>query len=275
MSPTDLLPAGQEFATVGHLYRSIESGLVNLAGKLGGDRLFIGPPRAQATMASFGWPDLAPIADLASASRAIGRIVEQGEGARGEWSSAHYGRFLAIEEEYARMRAADPDFEPAHPVTAAGVRPVEGRPPAIRITEPATAAVSDLFNVVYDLVLQMVVRYFAFGHETDEQLAVLADAAVGLMFGAIRPLGMLLATLPVGGEHPGATAGANFALAYRSSFLLPHRRAAWIRFSERLEEAAAFCDPIELPAEGKAVLDGVGSRLRSLEATLAAHIEPV
>ena len=93
---------------------------------------------------------------------------------------------------------------------------------------------------MYELLLQMIARYFAFGHETPEQREVLASTAVGLMFQAIKPLGLLLACLPVGPEHPGATAGANFQLPYRASFLLPHRRSAWLRFAERLDELAVF-----------------------------------
>ena len=120
----------------------------------------------------------------------------------------------------------------------------------------------------------MIVRYFAFGEESDEELAVLAGASVHLMIGVIKPLGRLLATLPVGPERPGATAGANFQLAYRANFLLPHRRAAWIRFSERLEEAADFSDTIALPLEGRAVLEGVTRVLRAVRADLEGHIEP-
>ncbi len=275
LRPGDLVPAPQEFATVSHLYRSIDAGLVNLAARYGERRLFIGPPRAQATPTTFRWPDLVPIADLTTASGVIRRIVEQGEGARGDWRSAHYGRFLAVLEEYLEVRAADPGFQPAHPVAAAGVRRVEGVEPAVRITDTTTAAVSDLFNVTYDLLLQMIVRYFAFGHETDEQLQVLAHASVSLMFGVIGPLGSLLAVLPVGPEHDGATAGANFELAYRSSFLIPHRRAAWVRFGERLEEAATFSDAIDAPPDTRAVLDRVGPHLRAVGAELESHVEPV
>ena len=101
---------------------------------------------------------------------------------------------------------------------------MEGIEPDVYITDPATGGCSDLFNAVYELLLQMIARYFAFGHETPEQRQVLAHAAVGLMFRAIKPLGLLLARLPVGPDHPGATAGANFQLPYRASFLLPHRR---------------------------------------------------
>lgn len=275
MQATELLPRGQEFGTVSHLYRSIEAGLARLAERFGESGLFIGSPRTQASATTFRWPDLVPITDLASATSAIERIVEQGEGARGEWRSAHYGRFLAVSEEYLALRQADPAFEPAHPVVAAGVRAVEGVEPAVRITDAATAATSDLFNVVYDLLLQMLVRYFAFGHETDEQLQALAHSCVSLMFGAIKPLGLLLATLPVGPEHPGSTAGANFALAYRSSFLLPHRRAAWIRFCERLEEAASLNDAIDVDPQGRVVLDRVGKHLRRVSDELRVHIEPV
>ncbi len=275
MSATDLVPRPQEFSTVSHLYRSIEAGLANLASKYGERTLFIGPPRAQATPATFWWPDLVPIADVATASRVIERIVEQGEGARGDWRSAHYGRFLSVLDEYLELRSAGPTFEPAHPVTAAVVRGVEGMEPEVRITDAATAAVSDLFNLAYDLVLQMIMRYFAFGHETDEQLQVLANASVSLMFGVIKPVGLLLAGLPVGPDHPGATAGASFQLAYRSNFLIPHRRAAWVRFRERLEEMASFGETIVAAPAAKAVLDQVTQHLQRVAGELGAHIEPV
>ena len=77
------MPRGQEFATVGHLYRSIETGRAHLADRLGEDRLFIGPAFQQADETAFGWPDLQPITDLAGAGRAIERNVEQGGGAGG------------------------------------------------------------------------------------------------------------------------------------------------------------------------------------------------
>lgn len=273
LTERDLVPRGQEFETVGHLYRSIEAGLHRLADKYGEEQLFIGPPRAQASPASFGWPDLVPLRDLKSAGDAIERIVEQGEGARGNWTSAHYGRFVTVLEEYLAAKSANPAFEPAYPVSAAGVRAVDGIEPEVYITDPVTAEVSDLFNISYDLLLQMIARYFAFGEETDEQLKVLADTSVGLMFAAIKPLGLVLARLPVGPEHPQLTAGANFQLAYRSNFLLPHRKAAWIRFQERLEEAADFAGSIDAPPDVTMVLDRVAGRFRSLSRTLAAHTQ--
>jgi hypothetical protein len=276
MSASELQPRPQDFATQGQLYRSLGDGLRNLVDRLGEDGLFIGPPWAQAAPDSFGWKELVPVRDLESALAVLETIVEQGEGATKDVEGSHFGRFQAVLDELLEVQAADPTFRPAHPVTAAVVRGVEGEAlTGPRITDPTTAAVSDLFNVVNDLILQMVCRYFAFGHETGEQQGTLANAAVGLMFGAIKPLGLLLAELPVGDELPGATAGANFQLAYRANFLLPHRRVAWVRFSERLEEAAEFAAGIEGPERVRRTLDGVQRGLERTLQRLAEHIEPV
>ncbi len=274
MSAAEIIPRGQDFTTQGTLYRSVERGLAHLADVLGEDRLFIGPSFHQAEETSFGWPDLGPITNLDGAVRALERIVEQGEGATGDWATAHYGRFLAVLGEYQAMVRADPGFAPSHPVVGAGMRPVEGIEPDVYITDPATGGCSDLFNAVYELLLQMIARYFAFGHETPVQRQVLASTAVGLMFQAIKPLGLLLARLPVGPEHPEATAGANFQLPYRASFLLPHRRAAWIRFAERLDELADFARTLQ-PATGHDVVTAVSQALARAASELTAHVETV
>jgi hypothetical protein len=46
-----------------------------------------------------------------SAKAALELIMEQGEGAHGDWRAAHFGRFLEVLHEYLAMREADPDFE--------------------------------------------------------------------------------------------------------------------------------------------------------------------
>lgn len=275
MSEDELQPRGQDYVSQGDLYRALEDGLERLAERLGEEGLFIGPPRAQAGPESFGWPGLIPVTDLASAKIALARIIEQGEGGTShDVEVAHYGRFLAVLDEYLAIREQDPGFEPAHPVTAASVRVVEDEQPSgPMITDATTVAVSDLFNVVNDLVLQVLSRYFSFGEETSEQLAVLTDVAVDLMFGAINPLGQLLAVLPVGDAHPGMTAGANFQLAYRANFLLSHRRVAWIRFAERLEQAASFADGVGDDAATRSVLLRVAEGFRKNASSLRAHVE--
>ena len=94
------------------------------------------------------------------------------------------------------------------------------------------------------------------------------------MFEAIKPLGLLLAGLPVGPDHPGLTAGASFQLPYRVSSVLPHRRSAWLRFAERLHELADFADSLRPPV-GADKVAAVAVALRRAAATMAAHIETV
>src|SRR6516225_3737060 len=64
MAERDIVPQPQDFATVGHLYRSIEQGLAHLTDKFGERHLFVGPPRAQAVPADFHWPELVAVTDL-------------------------------------------------------------------------------------------------------------------------------------------------------------------------------------------------------------------
>src|ERR1700758_36885 len=116
MQPGDIAPHAQDFATVGHLYRSIEAGTDHLAEKYGERWLFVGPPRAQATQQYFGWPELVPVTDVASARQAIGEILEQGEGPRGDWRNAHFGQFVEILDEFEQLREADRGFDPVRPV---------------------------------------------------------------------------------------------------------------------------------------------------------------
>jgi len=196
LSERDIVPRGQDFATVGHLYRSIEAGLAHLADLHGEDWLFVGPPLAQATIDHFGWPELIPVTGLASTQRAIDQILEQGEGPRGDWQNAHFGQFVEILDEYQQMRDANPGFDPVRPVLAVNVRPHEDDVEVPLISDPLTARVTDLFNVSYEILLQILERFFAHTEETDAQLKTLADITVGLMIRVIKPLGNLITTLP-------------------------------------------------------------------------------
>lgn len=270
----DIVPRLQDFATVGHLYRSIEAGLHHLADKLGERRLFVGPPRAQATATHFSWPELVAVTDLASACRAIEEILEQGEGPRGEWRAAHFGQFVQILDEYQQAREANPAFDPARPVVVANVRPCPHDSSVPLISDPVTAGCTDLFNVAYEVLLQALERYFAHTEETDAQLAALADLTIGLMFRVIKPLGDLITTLPAGPDHPGRTAGPSFELFYENDYLMPHRDAAWALMEERLREAAEFCRRIEAGAETTVAdrLAPVGAGLAQMADTLAAHL---
>ena len=171
----EVMPHMQGFLTAGHLYRGIEHGLSDLASRLGEPVLFVGEPRAQATPERFGWPPLIAVTDLASARAAIDEVIEQGEGARGDWQTAHYGRFLAIWNEYQKLREEDPSFEPARPVVPAFVQqPYDIEEPQPQPAEPLTRRVAELFSLAYEVLLQVQTRLFTHTDETDEQLDVLS-----------------------------------------------------------------------------------------------------
>ena len=247
-------PRLQDFDTIGQLYRAIEIGLDRLSERLGEARLFLGPPSGQATQRDFGFPDLVPVTDLASAHAAIDVIVEQGEGARGEWRDAHFGRLVTVLDEFLDLRDADPSFAPSRPVLAASVREREDGLPVPLITDPFTSRCVDLMNAVYEVTLQLLARQFAHTDETADQLNVLARVAVGLMRSVVKPLGGLVTRLPVGPEHPGRTAGPTFDLFYGADYLLPHREAAWTVMEERMRTLAELatrcrdvCSPLYLP----------------------------
>jgi CDGSH-type Zn-finger protein/truncated hemoglobin YjbI len=274
MNKRDIVPRGQDFATVGHLYRSIEAGFAHLAAKHGEDWLFVGPPRAQATARDFRWPELVAVTGLASSQRAIQEILEQGEGPRGDWREAHFGQFVAILDEYQQLRAANPGFDPVRPVLAANVRVPERDAGVPLITDPLTAKVTDLFNVGYEILLQIFERFFAHTEESDAQLTTLADATVGLMLRVVKPLGDLITTLPVGDGHPGKSAGPSFELFYETDYLMPHREAAWALLAERLDDSARLCSELCVGRGGRLAgqLAPVLSAMQDIGRTLAAQL---
>jgi Ferritin-like len=268
-----VMPHEQEFATVGHLYRGIEQGFRRLVEKYGEHRVFVGPPEAQATWRYFWWPELVAVTDLASAQAAIETIVEQGEGARSDRDDAHFGMFLRVLVEYLEFKRRDPDFEPTRPVTAAWVRPPGDAklPNPMLITDPTTAGVANLFNATYEVMLQMLIRFFAHTEETEEELQTLSSTAVDVMSLLIKPLGQPLTTLPVGAEYPGKSAGPNFEF-YRTSYLLPHRHAAWVLMHERLLELAVYCARVGAWPSAPPELMTIEETFRKLARALEQHI---
>src|SRR5207249_3378997 len=162
-SPTNgIEPLELPFSTVGELYRDIEDGFKALTTRHGEARVFIGPPRAQATSAYFPFQGLTPVTDLASALKAIELIVEQGEGLRGDIENSHYARFLAIRGELDRLRAGRSDFEPARLVMENPyVDPPADATGYNLIDHPQARAISELFNACYGLMLEMLMRFFA------------------------------------------------------------------------------------------------------------------
>ena len=262
----------EEWHTVGHLYRGIEKGLAHLVERYGDADVFIGPAKAQATTQVFEWSDLTAVTDLASASAAIEVIVEQGEGARGDWVKSHFGKFVGILEDFLSLRALDPTFEPARPVLPVYLR----QPPDVDLVtlvrDPLTRRVADLFNAVYEVTLQVQSRYFVHHGETPEELETLAKTAKHLMNWVMRTLGPVLTALPVGPEFPGRTAGPAFEIVRPAFFVLPHREAAWKILHERLETLAAVCTSLARETSPD-VMTKMEGNLRGMAGDLDQHLK--
>ncbi len=271
-TPTTLMAAPQNYHTVGHLYRSIEHGFAQLVERYGEAGVLFGPPHAQATPEVFGWRELVPVTDLASARAAIELIVEQGEGAGGDWREAHFGRFSTILDEFLAATRADPDFSPARPARPAYVRRPPDQPQATIISDPLTAQVADLFDTAHQTMLQALCRCFMHSDETDDEVSTLVGTAVRLMAGVLRPLGSVLTTLPLGPDHPGELAGPAFYMVHPSQFMLPYREAAWKVMVQRLGEMGDACARLGLEA-GLGQVAGLEPNVRAIAAGLQAHLD--
>jgi hypothetical protein len=267
----EMEPSEVEFSTVGELYRDIEQGFQSLVERSSEERVFIGPPRAQATSAHFPIPGLMAVTDLVSARRAIEEIVEQGEGLRGDIENSHYARFLAIRGELDRLRAERSDFEPARPVLANPfVEPPADATGFNLIENPEARALADLFNGAYGLMVELLMRFFAHTEETHEELSTLAGTAMGTMLGVLKPLGPMLTSMPATSSAATPTAGPAFAF-YRSIDYLPHRDAAWALFDERFEELAILSEKLVSAGHGATGLTGVHNTVLSLGDGLRRH----
>src|SRR6266550_3345716 len=262
----------EEWHTVGHLYRGIEAGLAYLVDRDGEAAVFIGPPKAQATTQVFEWPELTAVTDLASASVAIELIVEQGEGARGDWVKSHFGKFVGILEDFLAMRAADPSFDPVRPVEPAYVRLPPDVASGTLIEEPLTARVADLCNGLYELMLQVLSRYYVHHGETPAELETLSRTAKHLMNWVIRKLYPVLTTLPIGPSQPGRTAGPTLDVARPAYFVLPHRDPAWKIINERLDVLTETCATLA-QEPGLAALGELSGDLRAMAGDVRKHLD--
>ena len=267
-----IIAAPQPWQTVGHLYRGIEAGLAHLCERYGEAAVFIGAPSVQATTEIFEWEELTAVTDLASARRAIDVIVEQGEGASGDWVHAHFGKFVGILEDYLATKAADPSFNPARRVEPAYFRLPADVETGILIEDALTARVAELCNGLYEVILQVLCRYYVHQDETPDELDTLARTAKHLMNWVLRVVASALTTLPIGPSHPGRTAGPTLDIVRPAFFVLPHREAAWKIIKERLDTLTEICDSLaQEPA--LSVLAGLPEKLSSMAADFGAHLD--
>jgi hypothetical protein len=266
-----LVGVSQPWQTVGHLYRGIEAGLAALCARYGEDAVFIGPARAQAVTDIFEWPELTAVTDLTSARSAVQTIVEQGEGARGDWLKSHFGTFVGILEELLAVQAADPAFNPARPVEPAYVRLPADVESGTLIEDPTTAQVADLANGLYEIMLQVLGRYYIHHGESAAEFDILARTAKHLMNWVMRQLGPVLTALPVGPSHPGLAAGPTFDIARPTNLLLPHQDAAWKIIKERLDALEDACVSLS-KQPGLNGLAPLSAKLQSMSRDIDTHV---
>jgi len=169
------------------------------------------------------------------------------------------------------VQAADPAFNPARPVEPAFVRLPPDVEAGTLIEDPTTAQVADLATGLYEVVLQVLSRYYIHHGETAAEFDTLARTAKHLMNWVMRELGPVLTGLPVGPSHPGRTAGPTFDIARPSIFVLPHQDAAWKIIKERLDALQQACASLGQQA-GLGALTPLAGKLRSMSQDIAAHI---
>ncbi len=262
-------PFEVDFSTVGEFYHKIGTGFTSIPS----DVLFIGPREAQANARYIDLDgELISVVDCDSALRAIEMIVQQGESPTYEHPDAHFCVFDGIRMEYeaetARARENGETFDPVRPVVANPMTHFYddiSRGAVIR--DELTHNVADLYNVGYDTMLLMLLRFFAHTDESDQELEVLSRATLRMMASVLRPLGEALTKMPAGPAYPGRTAGPGFGFN-RDVHLLPHKESAWIFFTERLGQmatkAAYIHTHFEVPSEieeAAAALQDIASRV--------------
>ncbi len=233
-----IMPATQDYSTIGHLYRGIYHGFEVLARRYGEKALFCGDVNDQVGPSDSGFAELCLVTDLASAKTAIETIVEQGEGAPGHSENSHYQKFLRVRQELDEVLKNDPDFAPAFPVARNPVarRPLDGTN-RIWVTDPEAVRVLDLANSLYAMMLRLLSQ--AYGRDPEEagHKANFISLARRLM-SILAPVCEHLASLPCGPEHPGVHAGMSFTML-RDTARLPPGPGEMRFLNERMQEIAA------------------------------------
>ncbi|WP_288380998.1 ferritin-like domain-containing protein [uncultured Massilia sp.] len=229
-----------DYETVGELYGAIAAGVSYLAAQLGEAGLFVGKREAQLTERDVFLPGLCSIANEADALRAVGLIVEQGEGSEVCFETSHYARFRAIREQWQALAGQRGDFKPyrdcaRHPVMRS---PVSTGVRVQVVSEPAITLL-DVGNAGYFLML----RILALMSDTVNCLLprpVVMGQALALMH-ALADIGSKLTTLPANPEHPGVNAGLTFTLS-RTALGYESPDSAARLIAERMELLAAHAD---------------------------------
>lgn len=244
-----LTPMPIDYATVGAFYARLSSDLRAFVAHVGEQAAFCGNPGLQLSQAEVTIFGAKPVICIKTALAAFDYIVTEGEGAPLHNSRSHYVRFIAVREELAALKAANPDFRPAFPAAENPVlrRPVRAGKRVWIENEEAAEAV-DLANAAYALMLRLI----AYSYVTDrahphKRLAV--DLGIGVMR-AVAELANFAARLPAGPSNPDCHAGMSFT-ALRDAAPLPAGDAAVRFFRERFAELSSAASRFARDRDGR------------------------
>ncbi|HKO46182.1 MAG TPA: ferritin-like domain-containing protein [Polyangiaceae bacterium] len=235
-----LTPMALDYDTVGAFYETLGASLKAFVAHLGEDAAFSGDPLLQLSAAELALAGARPVICMKTALGAFATIVEQGEGAPEHSAGSHYQKFLGIRNEYAALKAANPDFVPAFPAAHNPVlRPPMGRTGRVWIEHEEAAETVDLANTGYGLMLRLLAHSYLVSRPMPEK-ALAVDLSMGLMR-AVTLLAERAARLPAGPSNPGCNAGMSFT-ALRDAASLPPGASTRRFFIERLTEMAKAAD---------------------------------
>jgi hypothetical protein len=251
-APEDrLMTHGGDYSTVSDLYECIKQGIQHLNKTIGPAQLFCGNKSLQLNTDDVSIEGMGPIRDEASSLEAIERIVEEGEGgASGETS--HFQKFKEIRKQYRAALAKNPKSSPARACARNPVmrKPVDGAE-VVWVNEPKAAAVLDLANAFYDLMLRTLTLLYSGADRSKKDRGDI----LSLTFDMMKCLSMTasyLRRLDANADFPGIKAGATFTT--NRHFLPPLLSNEKLLLRERLEEIRATLH--HLPKPLAAMIEG-------------------
>lgn len=256
----DIAPDPLTYTRVGDLYNQIKTAITVIDEQ----SLFVG---SATTQDQDDWTNglrLSKVTDRPSALQAIDFIIEDGEGTPEHREHSHYASFRRIREALAAEIACHRQFDPARPVINNPLtRAHRDAPGGNIITHPDTLEIAELFNVIYNTMLLMLMQFYTFGNESPEQRAGLQAAIRQTMSSVIRPLGEILTTLPAGNTFLGQNAGPGFEI-YDDLSLPTSARIAWTVLVERLSQIVNDSNRLRQKPAAPARLDFIYQNLNVL-----------
>jgi len=238
-----ITPTGFDYQTIGEFYLALRDNLRAFAEHHGDEIAFCGDAALQLSGAEVELIEAKPVICAKTALAALTAIVEQGEGSPAHVAGSHFHRFVAIREELAALRAANPAFQPAFPAASNPVFRPPPRPQGrVWIENEAAAQTVDLANSTYGLMLRLLAfSYLVPRPSPHKRLAV--DLSLGLMR-VLTPLAERAVRLPAGASSPGCNAGVSFTALRDASPFAPGPAAARF-FLERLDQLAEHASTLD------------------------------